>query len=183
MALLTADEFRLLHPTELDDASLGLLLDAAESAIEATLGGPVGTSVETFDGGLLHLTLRRRAESITTVVERFYLYGVTATTLATSDYELRNDRRTVRRLPTGTNPAGRWGSSVVVTYEAADDLAERKRVQAALVELDLNYTPGLTSEQIGAWMEQQQKSSVWNYATERASILATLWIVEAFDFA
>ena len=77
----------------------------------------------------------------------------------------------------------RWPGLVAVTYEPEDDEAIRKRVQKELVEFDLTVAPGATSEQIGAWLEMQQKSSVWNEQSERAALLAGLWPNEGIDFA
>lgn len=186
MTLLTVADL-LLWPdfTGVDEDVLQLLLDAEEAAIEAVLGGPVGSVTEVIDGRLLtFLTLRRRAASVTTVTT---LDSGVSTSLATNDYRLAGDRRTIWRLGTGTNPGARWpagpNSYTTVVYDAEDDELIRKRVQRELVALDLNTSPGSTSEQIGAWMEQQQKSSVWNQRAERAAILATLWPPEEIDFA
>lgn len=172
MTLLTTDEFRAFQATELDDASLQIFLDAAELAIEQRYGVTGSPVTETVDGGQTYIFLRRRASSITSVLET---WGDTDTTLAADDYQLRGDGVSVKRLGTGTNAATWWGAPVAVTYAAADDEAERKRIQVALVKLDLNIAPGASSEQIGSWMEQHQESSVWNYATQREAILDSLY--------
>lgn len=182
MTLLTVDDLRLWPAFATTDSTvLDLLLDAEEQAIERELGGPVGTVVEVVDGGALsYLTLRRRAASIGsvgTVIDGF------STTLDATDWRLRGDRRTIQRLGTGTNPSALWGGLVTVAYEPEDDSVIRMRVQRELVALDLTVSPGATSEQIGAWLEMQQKSSVWNEQAERAAILSTLWPTEGIDFA
>jgi hypothetical protein len=168
-----------------DPDVLQLLLDSAEQAIERELGGPIGAVTEVIDGRLLtFLTLRRRAASITSVTTSS---DEVVTVLAGDDWRLAWDQRTIWRLGTGTNPGARWpgflGGLTTVVYDAADDEAERKRVQKQLVALDLTYTPGATAEQIGSWLEQHQQSSVWNVATERKAILATLWPADVLDFA
>lgn len=184
MALLTVDDLRRWPEfAETDAAVLTLLLDAEEAAIRAELGGDPGTFTEVVVGGRLSfLTLRRRASSITSVGT--VLDGV-STTLVAGDYRLAGDGRTLFRRGDGTNPSFAWYGYVTVEYEAEDDTDIRKRVQRELVALDLAYAPGATSEQIGAWMEQQQRSSVWNAEKERAAILATLYPVgDGFlDFA
>lgn len=171
MALLTIEQFRKFVATSLEDDELEVLLDAAESAITA-LYGPVGGPVEeTSDGGQTYIFLRRRASAITGIVETDIDVD---TTLAADDWRLRDDGVSVRRLWNGTNAREWWGYPVVVTYTPADDLADRKRIQLKLVELDLNNTPGVTSERIGEWEEQHSESSVWNYPVQREAILASL---------
>jgi hypothetical protein len=177
--LLTVGEYRKLAGSSLEDPALQLLLDAAEQAIERELGGPVGEVTEVVDGGLTYITLRRRASEIVSVTET---WDATDTILGADDYRLRYDARSLFRLANGTHPAGRWGQATVV-YAAEDDADDRKRAQKALVELDHNYVPGATAEQIGAWMEQHQQSAQWNYQSERAAILATLWPAAELDFA
>lgn len=188
MTLLTVDELRLFPAfagrTDVDDDVLEILLEAAESAIERELGGPVGSVTEVVSGDLYtFLTLRRRALSITSIATADS--GVT-TNLSANDYRLAYDRRTIFRLGDGTNPGAYWparpGTSTVV-YAAENDLADRKRVQALLVDLDLNAAPGVAMEQIGAWMETRQQNAQWNEATERRAILATLWGSDFGDFA
>jgi len=186
MTLLTVADLRKWPEfATTDEDVLDLLLEAEEQAIERELGGPVGTATEVIDGRLLSfLTLRRRAASITSITT---LVDTISTTLASNDYRLSHDKRTLWRLGTGTNPSARWPAflfgSTTVVYEPEDDEALRKRVQRELIALDLNVSPGGTSEQIGSWMEQQQRSSVWNEATERRAILSTLWPDDGIDFA
>lgn len=188
MTLLTVAELRAFPAfagrSDVDDAVLEVLLEAAESAIERELGGPVGAVQEVISGDLLtFLTLRRRATSITSITTA--VDGVT-TNLAADDYRLAYDRRTIWRLGDGTNPSAYWPSRpgiATVVYAAEDDEADRKRVQAQLVDLDLNAAPGVSMEQIGAWMETRQQNATWNQATERKAILATLWGADWSDFA
>jgi hypothetical protein len=182
VTLLTVDDLRQWPEfAETDEDVLQLLLDAEEQAIEREMGGPVGAVTEVVDGGYLtFITLRWRAAGITSVETT---HDEVLTTLATDDYQLRHDRRSLFRLGTGTNPGYRWPNIVTIEYDVEDDEAIRKRVQKELIALDMNYAPGSTSEQIGSWMEQQQKSSVWNAAAERNAIMATLWPGFEFDFA
>ena len=188
MTLLTVSDLRafpVFASAHLTDAWLQTLLDANEQAIEAELGGPVGAVTENvLANGLSWLTLRRRAESVTSVTED--ATGTTPLLLAADDYSIGWDRRSILRVGTGTNVAYGWPggrSFTAVVYAAEDDEANRKRVQKALCELDVNAVPGATSEQIGAWMEQHQQSSVWNVAEERRAILDTLYPAGALDFA
>ena len=58
--ILTTDEFRAFVETDLDDASLQILLDAAESAIVA-YAGPPGSATRRVDGGVGRMPLARPA--------------------------------------------------------------------------------------------------------------------------
>lgn len=181
MTLLTVDEFKARVSTDLADAVIEDLLDAAEAAIAARYGAVGAAVTELVDGGLTWITLRRRAASIDTITETYL--DSAPVTLDDDDYRIRHDRRSLQRLDYGTNPSRVWTGLVEVKFTPEDDTAERKRVQAALVQLDLNYAPGLTSEQIGSWREDRQQSSVWNYETEREAILASLIPSDGLDFA
>lgn len=184
MTLLSVADLRsfpVFASATLSDEWLQTLLDAAEADIAAYLGGPVGSVTETIRGGLSWMTLRRRAESISSITEN--PDTDTPLVLAADDYRIAWDARSIERIGTGTNAGYGWPRTTVVVYAAVDDEASRKRVQKALVELDVNAVPGATSEQIGAWMEQHQQSSVWNVAAERKAILETLFPVDEIDFA
>lgn len=180
MTLLTKDEFKasISGTVAIEDGGLQMLLDAAETAIVGRHGA-AGAVTEIHDGGGSYLFLGRRASALTTVSERI---GTTDTTLVANDYRIRGDGYSVLRLATGDHWGQRWGLTTV-TYTPTDDIADRKRVQRALVMLDLDYAPGTTSEQIGAWMEQHQASSVWNYAAEREAILDSLLAAKVPGFA
>lgn len=167
---MSVAEFRTHKTTVLPDPALQTLLEAAELAIAALLG-PVGTYTELRDGGGTYLFLSRRAASITSISER---YNNVTYPLAASDYEIRSDGISLRRLAYGSRPASSWNGIVNVTYVGADDLAERKRVQLGLVNLDLNHNPGLTAEEIGDWSATYANSSAMHYGLEREAILATL---------
>jgi hypothetical protein len=180
---VTVAEFRDRVNSDVGDDAIQALLDAAEESILARY--PAGSGTEVHDGGQSYIFLRHRATSITTITETV---SGTDTELDDSDFRLRDDGVSVLRLSTGLNPPiawGRasptWGSPVTVEYEMEDYDAELARVQVALVELDLNAMPGLTSETIGAWSEQA--NSGIPYATEREAILASLALTPAPGFA
>lgn len=200
MTLLTVEDLRLRVETKLDDGVLQDMLDAAERAI-TSYAGPVGTISEILDGGQSYIFLRRRAESIAKVTETVWN---TVTELDATDYRLRPDGVSLLRLRTGVNPplfwggqgfygpefgasAGflgstiasqsqtPWGHKVTVEYEPLDDLADRRRVQAALVKIDIAYTPGVIRERIGEWEEWRDRgTATWNDTEEREAILSSL---------
>lgn len=198
MTLLSVGDFRLRVASSLDDATLGSMLAAAEQVITA-YAGPVGAMVESLDGGGSYLFLTRRAASIEKVTETVWNAD---TVLDPTDYRLRLDGVSVLRLRTGSNPppfwggqgfygpefgtyAGGfigattanqsttpWGHSVRVEYTPLNDVEERKRVQAALVQHSINYKPGLQLERIGEWEERHAYQETWT--EERDAILASL---------
>ncbi len=108
---------------------------------------------------------------IATVTETI---GATTTTLNANDYRLHPDGYTLERLSTGMHPRWRWLGLVEVTSTPIDDDDIRDGVAIDLCKLALTYSPGLTSETIGAWQEQYASNSVWNNSLERDSILARL---------
>lgn len=166
--MLTATELRGYVTTALEDTDLERLLSAAYEAIVA-FAGPSGATTElvTPHGDLLMLA--KRADSITSVTET--VYGV-ETTLATDDYELVGDQ-TLRRTNDGTHPYHCWRGRVKAVYVPLDDDENRDRVAIALVEQDLNHSPGLTSERLGDWQVSVATST--DYVKEREAILATLY--------
>lgn len=188
MTLLTPAAFREFVTTELGDPALQILLDAAEQAIDALIGPVSGYGrSETHDGGRSSIiTLNAQADSIDTVTETV---GDTVTTLAADDYLLRNDRRSLERLATGTNAPAWWGGwrqgpsivwqgRVTVGYTGFDDLARRKSVQRGLVELDLNQAGGtsdVSSERIGEFTETfATRATGGDYQSARAALLDSL---------
>jgi hypothetical protein len=154
MSLLTVEELREHVASGLPDDALERLLDAAEAAINAEIG-PAGQRVEHVDGGGTVLILRHPAASVALVRENGR--DVDADDYHIEGYLIRRDR-------------GRWGSRVAVTYTPADDDATRKAVQIALVQLDLNYEPGMEQQTAGNWNEM----FVGDYEAERRKVLARL---------
>jgi len=166
--MLTVDELRALHASSLTDAALNTYLDAAYEAIDKFAGvtGDVQELLSASSSGPL-LMLSRRALAVEQVIENDI-------TLASDDYQLRSSGQMLLRLNTGTHPARYWRHRVDVTYQPYLDDAERDRVAVELVKLDINYSPGLTAQEIGDWSEQYARNDLFNYETERAAILNSL---------
>jgi hypothetical protein len=159
--LLTVDELRTYITTGLsDDAVLGLL-DAAEHDL-----GSIDAVTERKDGGYAALVLDRRVGTITTVKEDID----TAAPLTLSSNDYRVDGYILHRLDTGTNPRWTWNGEVEVIHTPADDLAERKRAQVALIRLDLSIQGGITSERIGDYSVGYGAGN--DYESKRAAIIA-----------
>jgi hypothetical protein len=168
--LLSPADFRKHHATELPDPALQMLLDAAEGWITHLLGATdaVVERHETLGSGIYPT---RRIATVTSVKETV---GTVVTTLATNDYRVWPGGWQIERLNTGTNPRTVWTGIVELTYPRPElEIADRKRVQRELVQLDLNHNPGLNSEQIGAWEETYVNNSAMNYGLEREAILRT----------
>lgn len=161
---LTVDLLRGYITTALSDEALDALLDAAYEAIDQYAGasGSITELISPGPGDLLMLS--RRASAISSLKEKDIA-------LATDDYQLHGDQL-VRRLDTGTNPAWRWRGRVDVTYTALTDTASRDRVAIALVNLDLDFAPGLTSQRLGDFSETADQRP---YDEQRAEILASLF--------
>lgn len=171
MALLTLVQLKEHVEAELADAALQHLLDAADQTIEERFGA-ITAQVDEYvvddnqypDGRDQSVVLTRKAPSITTVTEQ--LFNDTPDTLATDDYDLRGFL--LERLDTGTNPRGKWGHRVVVTYIPFDDTKQRIPVEVNLVKLELAYR-GLSSEKAGDYTMDARE-----YHRERESILGAL---------
>jgi hypothetical protein len=168
--LLSPADFRKHVETALPDPALQVLLDAAEGAITARVSA-ADAIVERHETLTKAIYPSRRVATVASVKETV---GTVTTTLATNDYAILPGGWTIERLSTGTNPRTVWTGIVELTYAAASDIADRKRVQLELVKLDLNHNPGLSSEQIGAWEETYVNNSAMHYGLEREAILATL---------
>jgi hypothetical protein len=160
---MTTDTLRTFVETDLLDAALQVILDAADEDLTAAVG-PDAADVCTVDAeGERFLFLSRPAASITSITETV---GTAVTTLAASDYKLWPSKLQLERLVTGTNPADGWCGRVDVSFAPAD-LNRRNRSLVQLVELELNYRAGAQSETIGDHSLTQQQHDV-----ERARIVA-----------
>jgi hypothetical protein len=170
--LLTVAEYRQFDSAEaFEDGAIQLLLDAAEAEIIDVAGAPDSVT-EYVAGGGRYLALAGRASTISSITET--RHDGSDLSLAVDDYLLYPAGTVVERLNTGTNPGSRFRGRVAVVYVPADDEQLRKAVQAQLVKIDTTYAPGVTSEQIGAWMEQRASQAQWNAETERQMVLSRL---------
>lgn len=154
MALLTLSEMRTHLETDLTDAALQRLLDAAERQILDVVG-PSAAVTETFDSysqgignpSVLYLSRGVAASTnISSIVEREYPGG-TGTTLAANDWALRGIRELVR-LSDGTNGRTSWAPVVEVAHTPDFSTAIQKEVQSKLVKISANFS-GLAGERYG----------------------------------
>lgn len=147
--MLTVEELREHVGDGPSDDVLERLLDAATQALDTRFGFertyfeevterlvPYGSLVYPF----------HRAQSVSAASED-------DEALDPADYEIRNLGRTVMRLASDGTPTG-WTGPVDLTYLPFDDNAERDRMCIKLVELDLDYAPGISGSTVGPWAEQ-----------------------------
>jgi hypothetical protein len=146
------------------DEVLDRLLIAANQVIDERIGPADETISELLrpSGSLVRLS--RRALSITSIIEG-------STLLDEADYVLRQGGRYVMRLA-DAKPSS-WRAFVDVAYQPFHNDAERDRVALALIQLDLNYEPGLVGRTISSWSEQYAQGDR-TYSIERESILSSL---------
>ncbi|MBI5035570.1 MAG: hypothetical protein HZB51_34190 [Chloroflexi bacterium] len=142
--LVFAADVRALVDTKLTDEQLDDIIAQCEDDVTMRFGehysetdGTPNTVAETVEGGKPSLFLRRRIQSISSIVED-------SITLAASSYRLWGRQGRVERLSEG----GKWGKVVTVTYVPVNDNARRKNVIIELVRITLSRTT-LQSESIG----------------------------------
>jgi len=170
MSTLSVAELQAQVETDLSDATLQKIIDAAERDIQEAIG-PSAAYVHEYDAVEYRVVLRLPAEasSITSVVE--YTDAETEptkTTLEADDYELSDDGWWLRRRSDGTNARETWGWHVVVTFEPEDDTDRRKQAAIQLARLRIVHT-GYSRESIGDWM-----ATTSDIRRERARILSDL---------
>jgi hypothetical protein len=161
MADLTVEELRKRVETSAEDAVLASLITAAYQAIVLRIG-PAGETSELLDASGDRLMLSSPAASVTRITAR-------GRELETDDYELRPGGQFLLRA--NHRP---WGHDVDVTYVRLDDEASRKRAAAALVALELDFRPGVTSQRIGEWSETYSSGQGGGYAEDHEAILSSL---------
>lgn len=167
---LTFAEVREHVDTDLSDAALQRLIDAAYTAIEEA-AGPEGERTEIHRGLGRFVHLHQTAGTVSIVTE---LRGTTTETLvAGTDFRVRFSGRALERLTDGQPFWRRWGREVTVTYTPkASATATRDRVAVDLVKLSLRHS-GLRSERIGQY-SYTTAGGDGGYQAERERILAGL---------
>lgn len=151
MTLLTNSELKTHIETDLPDAALQRLADAAEKMIDEE-AGTVAAVIENFNawgfpsGRDQRIFVARQISSIASVNERDHPDD-TAVTLSTDDYRVENSRMLIR-LQEGTNPRLRWAQMMEIAYTPEPQTEIRERVQIDLVKLGIQFS-GAKRETIG----------------------------------
>lgn len=156
----------------LSDAALTVFEADAEAAILA-IAGPLGTSTYRSLGRSSIIMLPRYAASIEAVRE-----GIDPViALASDDWRLLSDRRSIERLPLGTNPAyisGPHATSyafldpVEVDYTPADDLATRRVVAVLLIRAAAVAQPGVLGMTEGNFSIQYANGQTYSVSRDDA---------------
>lgn len=162
--LLTPSVFKESYDTDLQDGPIQGLLDDAEAEIDKIFGAAL-THTDWLAGRTRNLFLSRAAASITTVVETIAL---TDTTLASDDFELQHNGKSILRKWDGTNGRLWWGDRAKIIFVPVSDVKQRKRVQIDLVKLAIQYD-GLQRSAVG-----NQTLVMGDYEGARREILSRL---------
>ncbi len=161
---MTLIELKTFVETDLADAALQVVLDAAEEDLTKAVGPEGGMIEDRQMEGQADFWTERPVGRVTSATETDD--AGTVVTLAASDYRLHPSKTRVTRISTGTNPASGWTGRVTLNYVPAD-LAARNRAIVQLVELDLAFRPGARSENLGDFSRAHQ-----DYDKERARIIS-----------
>ncbi len=163
MSKPTPAEVKALFETDVSTDALQTVIDAQNAEVVSRYGA-AASHLDDLAGGSAELFTSRRVNEVTSIIETI---GDTDTTLAANDYEIRRGGWALRRLDTGTNQRGRWGTRIRVSYKPQADL-RRKMVVIDLVKLTLQHQ-GLTVERAGDY-----RADLPNYQSAREAILRTL---------
>lgn len=178
--LLTVDQLR------------GYILDTAES--DETLQQRLDDTEDELNGrfGVLEYDSTGASDSITEIA---YAPGQTMLTLRETPIEMisvrdlygRNEIQLTQDAVNGyrvrghylVREFGTWGRRTTVVYRAADSRSRRRRGLIKLIQLDMNFAPGLVGQSGGPWAESYSKLSD-DYLTAREAIMATIGDEELF---
>lgn len=167
--------------TDWTDNAVQRAIDAADAEIVRRYGDHTADRVEVHRPGPgdVFIYTDRKIGSITSITETFTgPLGETVQTLSASDYSLESGH-TIRRRADGPHGGlfwtdGRWPSwprIVTVTYSPQDDSARRVMVELSLVQLAINYQPGVDMVSLGGKEVQMQYGDM---VREREKILRQL---------
>jgi len=168
VALVTLAQAREHLETDLVDAALTRLIDAADAEIVAFAGAHISAITTLLYGGGEYLYLTRPAASFTSITEYVEPSDLTGTLLVATDYRVELGGRAIRRLATGTNKSSEWGDRVSIVYIPVAESERRIRVELDLVRLFAKYE-ALKSEGIGDY-----EADHLAYDPERIRLLQSL---------
>ena len=152
--------------TDLEDAVLQIVLDAAFEEIAAYAGPKQSTEVK-LSRGAQWIVLDRAIDAIQYVQEWRRSNSSGAVNLAIDDYRIVGITRLLR-LTDGTNPAPCWGDEVQITYRPLVLDSLRDRVALSLCLLDIEFS-AYDEQESGDWAGDQK-----DFTERRRSVLAQL---------
>lgn len=158
MALL--DRVKERTGSDLSDAELQAMIDGIAEELDARFGAAGAISVSLGDPADPASRFRRthrlfRPIDISETVEIVEIDpgnsgdATAAITLEAGDYAVLHGGRTLQRLTGGPNGRGYWAPMVRVTYTPTGEAAAREEATIKLIQLDLSYRGGLSSEKAG----------------------------------
>ena len=166
-SLLTLEQVRSIVETDLSDAALEIIVDAADADILSLYGPHSGPISEIVQGGALRLFPRQTIETLTSVSEWGYGKAESEAVSVGSDaYQVRFEGRGVECLQRY------WAYNVKLTYTPVDQRAERRAVLVDMVKVDVVYE-GLRSSRTGDSSLQHV-----DHESERNGILNRLWTAQ-----
>jgi hypothetical protein len=176
MILLTINELREHVTTDLSDAALQRILDAAEGEIISRYGPHANpaTPLTVILAGERHRLLQvarplDAAHPVTITEENHAFLGGTIDTLAADDWRAWHGGRSLERLVTGTHPRYGWGHHVTLTYVPVNDNAQRTLVLMDLAKMDVSAASG------GSWrVGEIQFTATETARSDRDRVMATL---------
>lgn len=178
LTLMEVDDLRARVETSLTDDQLEQLGSDCEAAITEWAGQLVYTGDpeavdEVTETAYAHRqTLLRLRQTPAEIVSVTDTTGSTDTELVsdndTHDYRIRGDylERANYYL---------WGERTVVVYKPADARWKRRQALVKLVQLELNFEPGVTAQQAGPWAERYSE-----YVSMKREILNDVYQPEWF---
>jgi hypothetical protein len=179
MSLLTVDELKgYIQDTAESDATLEQRIADNEAELTERFGpleiddDAIATVTERIwiRGHQVTLTLRQDADEIISITPT--TAGVAGAALATTAHGLRSRRELY--LVAG----GPWAyDHLDVVYRPADRRGRRRRALIKLIQLEMNYQPGMGAQSGGPWSEQYAGGS---YEAQREAIMATVEDAELF---
>ena len=170
MALISVEEFKGRVRTELEDASLGQIINEEEAEIVRRFGphAEEGTVIETIDSEkACNVFLPRRIFSVSTVTEGD---GITQTALAVADYRVWPKEGRLERIAT-LGITIEWQPHVVVTYTPQDDKFERQRILLELCRISVERQV-MKQESVG--QQDYSYKAPNNWEEERERVLSKL---------
>lgn len=174
--LITLAQAREHIDSDLVDAALQRIIDAADAEIISRFGDHTANVVETRTGGGRLIFLDRPALSVSSITEHLGMpYEEDDTTLVADDYRLWYGGRAIERLASGTNARTYWGDRVVVTYVVVQEIARRTRVEIDLCKLAIQYD-ATKATSIGDFSQTNE-----NYQAAREAVLDELAPALAFS--
>jgi len=150
------------------DDTIQMAIDANEAALDEAIG-PLGSDTRLIMSAGDMVFLPRPASAVDAITE--WTDDSTSTVLASDDYEVWYRGRALRRLANGTNPRGRWGFKVSVTFTPKEEPVQRAVALTELIRVDNAYAGGTISRTMGSWSESTSGAPA-DRERERANVVS-----------